>query len=116
MEQSAFRILVNGALLPQFQGKTVTIYGEVKSTNPKGDSFEIKSTDNQVITISMRSPLTVPVAGLVEVHGIVKDRSTLICDYYMEFPKEIAETYEADLTNEVVKVIHSVPNIWANSL
>ncbi|KAK9507332.1 hypothetical protein O3M35_007211 [Rhynocoris fuscipes] len=91
-DESSFRVLVNGSLLPQFVGKVVTIFGTVNGT-PRGSMFDIITTDKHLVSITLRKPLSEPIAGLVEVHGIVKNKDSIICNYYMMFPPDIASTY-----------------------
>lgn len=61
--------------------------------NPQGTSFDVKTPDLQVVTINLRKPLKEPVTGVVEVHGIVQGRNSMVCDFYMVYPKELADTY-----------------------
>uniref|UniRef100_A0A0A9YBH4 Replication protein A 14 kDa subunit n=1 Tax=Lygus hesperus TaxID=30085 RepID=A0A0A9YBH4_LYGHE len=110
--ESSERPLVNGALLPQYIGKTVSIFGTVIPTNTSGTSFDLMACDKKVVTVSLRSPLTEPLTGVVEVHGIVKGRDNIICNYYMAVPSEISGNYEHDLVNDVVSLVHNVPNVW----
>lgn len=108
----AVRPLVNGTYLQKYTGRTVTLVGVVILVNPNGTSFDVKTPDLQIVTVSMRKPLKEPITGLVEVQGIVQGRNAMICDYYMVFSKEIADTYDQELTNEAIQIIHTIPNAW----
>ncbi|KAF6208927.1 hypothetical protein GE061_014669 [Apolygus lucorum] len=110
--ESSERPLVNGALLPQYIGKTVTIFGSVIPGNSSGASFDLMASDRKVVTVALRTPLTEPITGVVEVHGIVKGKDNIICNYYMAVPSEISGNFEHDLVNDVVTLVHSVPNVW----
>nr|BAN20596.1 unkown protein [Riptortus pedestris] len=108
----AVRPLTNGTYLQKYTGKAVTLVGVVILVNPNGMSFDLKTPDLQIVTVQMRKPLKEPVSGLVEVQGIVSGRNNIICDYYLVFAKEIADTYDQDLTNETIQIIQNVPNAW----
>lgn len=56
-------------------------------------SFDIKSTDRQVITVSLRNAISEPLTGTVEVHGIVKGKNNVVCNYFMAIPSDIASTF-----------------------
>ena len=51
--------------------------------NSKNSSFDVKTSDLQVVVVSTRSPLKEMVLGLVEVQGIVQDKNSMICDHYI---------------------------------
>ncbi|XP_014285158.1 replication protein A 14 kDa subunit [Halyomorpha halys] len=110
----AMRPLVNGAALHNFIGRPVTLVGNVISVNPKGISFDLKTSDMQIVIVSMRKPLTEPISGLIEVQGIVQGRNSMVCDYYMAYPDTISESYDQELTNKIFTLIHSLPNSWVD--
>lgn len=33
------------------------------------------------------------VTGLVEIQGVVQNKDTILCDYFINFPPEITETF-----------------------
>ncbi|BES96168.1 Replication factor A protein 3 [Nesidiocoris tenuis] len=111
MESSA-RPLVNGAFLGQFVGHTVTLFGTVISVERTGKSFDLMSSDKHVVTVALRTPLTEPLTGLVEVHGIVKGKNNVICNYYLSIPGELAANYDLELVDDTVNLLHNTTNVW----
>ncbi|RZF47048.1 hypothetical protein LSTR_LSTR012306 [Laodelphax striatellus] len=113
MSESTFRQQVNGASLSQFQGKNVSIFGEILKSDPSGRSFDIKTSDNMIVSVSMSQPLTEPVSGLVEVIGVGQGRSSVLCENYLQFSEELASTYDAELDNAAVTFLNSTDNAWS---
>lgn len=62
-------------------------------THPSGISLEIKTVDNQVVTVKMQQPLHEPVIGLVEFHGTVQGKNTVSSDFYLSFPPEFNKNF-----------------------
>lgn len=56
-------------------------------------AFNIQSGDGFNVTINLKQPLSENITGLVEVHGIAQGPSSILCDYYIGFPHELAQTY-----------------------
>ncbi|XP_014249779.1 uncharacterized protein LOC106666821 isoform X2 [Cimex lectularius] len=112
---SEVRIPVNGRILAEYVGKKVTIFGTILQTNKSGLSFNIETTDKRQLTVSLRKPLVEPVSGVVEVHGIVKAKDHIVCDYYIAFPGDISESFDNELVNQTVSIIHSTSNAWKDA-
>ncbi|KAG8321262.1 hypothetical protein J6590_049570 [Homalodisca vitripennis] len=81
-------------------------------TNPNGRSFDIQTGDRQVVTVNLRQPLDDMVEGLVEVQGVVQGKGLVMCDYYINFPPELAETFDLELDNETAVLLNAIPNPW----
>jgi len=106
------RTKVNGALLSKFVNRNVSLMGNVIKTNPNGRSFDIQTGDRQVVTVNLRQPLDDLLTGLVEVHGVVQGSGVLLADYFINFPPELAETFDLELDNETAILINNTPNPW----
>lgn len=61
------REITNGALLPQFNGKKVSITGLVTNVNPNGLTFDMRSCDDIAIKVNFRRPFKDILEGYVEV-------------------------------------------------
>ncbi|XKL66220.1 hypothetical protein PGB90_009640 [Kerria lacca] len=101
---------VNGALLGQCINKNVSIIGTIQLIHPSNKAFNIMTSDNFNVVVNLKTPVSNNVAGLVEVHGICEGPSSIACDYYIVFPYNLANTYNADLDNEAIKIAFRVPN------
>ncbi|XP_046680967.1 replication protein A 14 kDa subunit-like [Homalodisca vitripennis] len=108
----AIRTKVNGSLLPKFINRNISLMGIVIKTNPNGRSFDIQTGDRQVVTVNLRQPLDDMVEGLVEVQGVVQGKGLVMCDYYINFPPELAETFDLELDNETAVLLNAIPNPW----
>jgi len=86
--------------------------GTVIKTNPNGRSFDIQTGDRQVVTVNLTEPLVDMLTGLVEVHGVVQGKGLIMCDYYINFPPELAEDFDLELDNEAAILINTLPNPW----
>ncbi|XP_039279463.1 replication protein A 14 kDa subunit isoform X2 [Nilaparvata lugens] len=104
MSESELRHQVNGATLPQFQGK---------NSDPSGRSFDIKTSDNMIVSVSVNQPLTEPISGLVEVIGKGQGRNSMVCEKYLQFSDELAATYDAEIDNAAVTFLNSTENVWS---
>uniref|UniRef100_A0A1B6DMY0 Replication factor A protein 3 n=1 Tax=Clastoptera arizonana TaxID=38151 RepID=A0A1B6DMY0_9HEMI len=103
---------VNGSLLMKHTGQNVAIIGNVLKTHPNGKAFDIQTSDNHVVTVLLETPLNDIISGLVEVHGKGQGQKQIQCSYYMSFPPELADSYDAEIDNDVITVVHAIPNPW----
>ncbi|XP_064455611.1 replication protein A 14 kDa subunit-like [Ornithodoros turicata] len=101
---------VNGNLLPRYQRKTVFLLGRVLQSDPKGMSFKIESSDNQVIQVILKSPLQEPVEGFVEVEGEVTAKNAILCSDYVLLSPSVTEKFDMATYNKVIEVIHAHPS------
>jgi hypothetical protein len=62
-------------------------------THASGISAEIKTADNLVVTVKMQEPLQEPLSGLVEFHGTVQGKNTVLSDFYVSFPPEFTKDF-----------------------
>lgn len=62
-------------------------------TNPNGRSFDVQTGDRQVVTVNLRQPLNDMLEGLVEVHGVSQGKGLILCDNFINFPPELADSF-----------------------
>lgn len=86
------REIVNGAQLAAHINKKVSITGFVTERDPRnGLWFDLRSTDNQIVRITLKRPLDGPVEGYVEVKRTMLQLQTLCNNHnttdfrYMEY-------------------------------
>lgn len=64
---ATLRMIVNGALLTQCNGKNVSITGCITQIASSGLSFEMQSVDDQNIRVNLKKPYDGLMKGYVEV-------------------------------------------------
>lgn len=112
MVEENLREIVNGAMLPQYNGKRVSITGLVTKLNPNGITFDMRASDDTVVKVNLRKPHSNTLEGHVEVHGTAVSGSTVICDELIEFLPERSADFDATSHNTMCQLLQSVPNLW----
>lgn len=46
-----------------------------------------------MVLINLKEPLDDLITGLVEIQGVVQSKDRILCDYFINFPPEISETF-----------------------
>ncbi|KAK7500781.1 hypothetical protein BaRGS_00008025 [Batillaria attramentaria] len=95
---------INGALLPNYNGKQVCLLGKAKDVDPNGMFFTLVTSDDQEIRVNMAEPLSEYVAGLTEVHGTVQGKS-ISCENFVLFSEEASEKFDMGLYNQAVQLM-----------
>ncbi|VEN39520.1 unnamed protein product [Callosobruchus maculatus] len=98
--------IVNGAMLAAYANKKVSILGFVTEQAPNGLWFDIKTTDNQVVRITLKKPLDKKLEGYVEAHGTSSGKG-VAADDYIPFTNE---DFDATMYNKLCKYL-IVPNL-----
>ncbi|KAL3831788.1 hypothetical protein ACJMK2_023492 [Sinanodonta woodiana] len=93
---------INGSMLSNYRGRQVCVLGIGKQVDSNGTSFILSTSDNQDIKVIMQEPLNEYVSGLTEVHGQVDPRNQIICQNYINFPKEVSDSFDMNLYNEAI--------------
>lgn len=68
-----------------------------------GSSLEMKSTDNQIITVLLQEPLSEPLEGWIEVRGNGQGRSNVICQHLLPLNDIIGDGF-GEFVKETSKV------------
>lgn len=74
--------ICNGSLMSKFIGSKVSVIGLVSKVNPNGVSFEMRTTDDMVIKVNCREPISHPLEGYVEVFNYLFSLSTTKSNVY----------------------------------
>ncbi|CAG9769616.1 unnamed protein product [Ceutorhynchus assimilis] len=98
--------IVNGAMLPRFSGKPVSIIGRVRDLDANGMHFTIESTDGLVVKIIPDTPINSPMRGWIEVSG----HSTGTEIEAREFVCFDNEDFDCKGYNELCSLLYLVPN------
>lgn len=102
------REIVNGATLTGYLNKKVSIIGYVTDKSSNGLSFDIRTTDNQIVKVTLKRPLDQPIDGYVEVHGTSMGKS-LAADHFVVFSNT---TFDAKAYNKLCTFLTSIQNLW----
>ncbi|XP_057659354.1 uncharacterized protein LOC130895817 [Diorhabda carinulata] len=100
--------IINGGQLSIFINKNVSIIGFVTEKAPNGLWFEIRTTDNQIVRVTMKLPIDQPLDGYVEVHGVSTGKG-IIADSYVGFDND---KFDAKSYNLLCTFLHSIPRLW----
>ncbi|CAG9828322.1 unnamed protein product [Diabrotica balteata] len=100
--------IVRGNQLPMFINKKVSITGFVTEKSYNGMWFEIKTTDNVTVRITMKKPIDQHLEGYVEVHGDSTGKG-VTADEYIHFSNE---KFAAKSHNKLCSYLHSIPTLW----
>lgn len=104
----SIREIVNGVQLGAFLNKKVSITGFVIDKAHNGLSFDLRTTDNQIVKINLKRPVEHPVEGYVEVHGTSTGKG-VNADEFIIFSNI---KFDAKAYNKLCTLLTSVPNLW----
>jgi len=99
------RARVNGAFLQQYHGKPVCVLGTVIKADGGGSSFQVKASDGQQINVRLKSSISEPLEGLIEVYGVGQGRNLVLADSFSVFPEAISSTFDMTTYNEMMTIL-----------
>lgn len=108
---ASLREIVNGAQLGASINRKISITGFVIDKSPNGLSFDLRTTDNQIVKINLKRPMNDPVEGYVEVHGISTGKG-VNADQFIQFSNV---NFDAKAYNTLCTLLTTVPNLWNTS-
>ncbi|KAK7109430.1 replication protein A 14 kDa subunit-like [Littorina saxatilis] len=115
MEGDNSRHRINGALMPNYQGKHVCVLGKAKDVDPNGKFFTLSTSDEKDIRVNMSNPLSEYVSGLTEVHGRVQG-NILQCENYVLFSEDAAGKFDMGLYNQAVQLMEGCPEQYVQGV
>ncbi|XP_021966342.1 replication protein A 14 kDa subunit [Folsomia candida] len=114
--RSVHRARVNGAFLNQYHGKPVCLLGTVLRADGGGSAFQVRSSDGQTINIRLKTPISEPLQGLIEIYGTGQGRNLILADSFTIFPETLAATFDMNTYNETLVVLQQLNDyIWLPS-
>lgn len=102
---------VIGSNIVQRNGEKISCWGRITSINPAGDNFSIRTVDDQDITVRLRSPLSEPLEGWVEVHGVAQGK-TINCKDFIVFSAEQAQDVDKEGHKAFVQLLTALDDPW----
>ncbi|EDW07515.1 replication protein A 14 kDa subunit A [Drosophila mojavensis] len=103
------RTLVNGGMLKQFTGQSVSIMVRVESV--AGSTLLAISTDNQKLRINLPSELSAAQGSWVEVIGIPSAGDTIRAKEIIEFGGENID-FDVDSYNTMTQLLNNVQQFY----
>ncbi|KAM8720747.1 hypothetical protein ACLKA7_006739 [Drosophila subpalustris] len=103
------RTLVNGGMLKQFVGQTVSIMVRVESV--AGSTLLANSTDNHKLRISLPSDLGAPEGSWVEVIGVPNSGDVIRGKEVIEFGGEKID-FDTDSYNAMTQLLNNVKQFY----
>ncbi|XP_032686843.1 replication protein A 14 kDa subunit-like [Odontomachus brunneus] len=97
-----------GKRLGQHIGREAIVLGKITEKGPSGMNIELTTTDNALINVTLPEPLDQDVSGYVEVRGIVKSKSTLLCKSFVCFSPDMTKTFDESEYNTMMHTRHAV--------
>lgn len=101
-------VRVNGALLPTYTGKPVCLAGTVEQVDSSGSSLMVRASDGKMVKVILSNPLMDAVEGMIEVFGTGQGQQ-IYCDTYLTFPQMPANDFDAELYDDLLKIMQQVP-------
>ncbi|KAK1805679.1 hypothetical protein P4O66_019247 [Electrophorus voltai] len=103
---------VNASMLVQYANRPVCFIGRVEKVHPTGKAFTLSDGEGKTASVELKEPLEEELSGVVEVIGIVSNKGTIMAAAYNLFRDERAITFDLELYNEALKVIHDFPQYY----
>ncbi|KAL0962132.1 hypothetical protein UPYG_G00336140 [Umbra pygmaea] len=100
---------VNSVMLSQYISKPVCFVGRVEKVHPTGKSFTLSDGEGKFASVELNEPLDEELSGIVEVLGVVSNKGALIATSYNIFREDKGITFDLQLYNEALKIIHDFP-------
>lgn len=105
---SDLRIL--GKRLGQRVGQQAIVLGRITEKSSDGKSAEITTTDDARINVTFLEPLDNDISGYIEVHGVMKSKSTMACNFFICFPPNMTKDFDVAGYNKTMNVYCAVGN------
>ncbi|KAM6958937.1 replication protein A 14 kDa subunit [Aplochiton taeniatus] len=100
---------VNTSMLSQYTSRPVCFVGRVEKVHPTGKSFTLSDGEGKSASVELNDPLEEELTGIVEVVGMVSNKGTLMSNAYTILQDDKENSFDLELYNEALKVIHDFP-------
>ncbi|XP_076864330.1 replication protein A 14 kDa subunit [Brachyhypopomus gauderio] len=100
---------VNTSMLYQYINRPVCLIGRVEKVYPTGKAFTLSDGEGKSASVELKEPLDEELSGIVEVIGMVSNKNTVMAAAYIQFREERGITFDLELYNEALKVVHDFP-------
>ncbi|GAA6088502.1 replication protein A 14 kDa subunit, partial [Tachysurus ichikawai] len=77
-----------------------------------GKSFTLMDGEGKIASVELSNPLEEELSGIVEVVGMVSNKGTIMAAAYNMFRDEKGISFDLELYNEALKVIHDFPQYY----
>ncbi|KAM9434806.1 replication protein A 14 kDa subunit [Clarias gariepinus] len=103
---------INVSMLSQYVSKPVCFTGRVQKVHPSGKSFTMTDGEGKSASVELNNPLEEELSGIVEVIGMVSNKGTIMAAAYNVFREEKGISFDLELYNEALKVLHDFPQYY----
>ncbi|KAG7325855.1 hypothetical protein KOW79_010780 [Hemibagrus wyckioides] len=100
---------INASMLSQHVSRPVSFIGRVEKVHPSGKSFTLTDGEGKNASVELSNPLEEELSGIVEVVGMVSNKGTIMAVAYNMLRDEKGISFDLELYNEALKVIHDFP-------
>ncbi|KAF5893860.1 replication protein A 14 kDa subunit, partial [Clarias magur] len=80
--------------------------------HPSGKSFTMTDGEGKSASVELNDPLEEELSGIVEVIGMVSNKGTIMAAAYNVFREEKGISFDLELYNEALKVLHDFPQYY----
>ncbi|XP_062845382.1 replication protein A 14 kDa subunit [Trichomycterus rosablanca] len=106
------KVRINSSMLSQYVSRPVCFIGRVEKVNPTGKSFTLSDGEGKMASVELNDPLEEELSGIVEVVGMVSNKGTIMASSYTIFRDEKGISFDLELYNEGLKVVHDFPQCY----
>ncbi|MCJ8749545.1 hypothetical protein PDJAM_G00177560 [Pangasius djambal] len=103
---------INASMLSQHVSRPVCFVGRVEKVHPTGKSFTLTDGEGKNASVELNDPLEEELSGIVEVVGMVSNKGTIMAATYSMFREEKGISFDLELYNEALKVLHDFPQYY----
>ncbi|XP_045772463.1 uncharacterized protein LOC123872296 [Maniola jurtina] len=101
---------VTAGNLAQRNGAKVSLWGKVTKVSAS-EGFYVRTVDDQEILIRLKKPLSEPLEGWYEIHGVSQGKS-VICDEYVPFSGDMAKNIDVEGHKSLAKLLGALDDPW----
>uniref|UniRef100_S4NR10 Replication Protein A3 n=1 Tax=Pararge aegeria TaxID=116150 RepID=S4NR10_9NEOP len=101
---------VTAGNLAQRNGAKVSLWGKVTKVSAS-EGFYVKTVDDQEILIRLKKPLSEPLEGWYEIHGVSQGK-VIVCDEYVPFSGDMAKNVDVEGYKSLAKLLAALDDPW----
>jgi len=106
------KLYVNGAMLADNIGRSVSVVGKVVSNNPSGLELTVQLSDGKEARVTLDEQLDEPLDGYIQFVAVVNNDLSLHNQAIVSFG---AAEIDLDIYNEMINVSSRYPNLFSAS-
>ncbi|CAG4971249.1 uncharacterized protein LOC123696503 [Colias croceus] len=92
------------------KGAKVSLWGKVTKVSAN-DGFYVKTGNDQEILIKLNKPLSEPLEGWYEIHGVYQG-NCILCDEYIHFSEEMTKNIDVEGYTNLASLLMALDDPW----